>query len=460
MTTWDADWLHRLVYLATLLSTILILAVASASAASLPAPPGSSGYAPASPAGSPGVVQGATATGPLLSYQGRLADPTTGNPKNGTFAMTFRLYDLASGGTALWTETKNVVVTNGLFSTLLGDTTALNLAAFDGRDLWLGVQVGSDLEATPRILVAYAPYALYTSNAARLGGQLPGAFAPAAHSHDATNIVSGILHTDRYHAIDDLSLEGFLANAAGDLALNNGVLQSTLNADLLDGRDSSNFAHAVHQHSAEDITQGSLSTDRFSAYTDLLAEGRIGMGRDAVAPGDHLHDERYVNVTGDSMDGPLTVPSVQYSAPRLQVYTVGSEAFVPWSNVAYQNAGGIGGAYLSGTFSGMMVAPVHLPQGARIERFRVFFYKNSVRDLTVELDIQGLAWGGYATIAQVTSAGVAGNGFRETTVIDQGYAIVDNENNSYLVYAWGNPWDGGNLTVKGAVVYYTITEAP
>lgn len=175
------------------------------------------------------TLEAPAATGPLLSYQGRLADPTTGNPKSGTFAMTFRLYGVATGGTALWTEgPKNITASNGQFSTLLGDTTALNLTIFDGRDLWLGVQVGSDLEAAPRIQVAYAPYALYAGNSAKLGGQLPGAFAAS-----------------------------------------------------------------THQHSAADITSGTLNYAQFSAYGDLQNEAKIGAGATQVAAGDHLHDGRY-----------------------------------------------------------------------------------------------------------------------------------------------------------------------
>jgi hypothetical protein len=268
MTTRYVHRLHRPAYLAVLLSTILIVAVAGASAAAPPAPYGQSPPGQASPFGSPGAVQSASATGPLLSYQGRLADPATGTPKNGTFTMTFRLYDLAGGGTSLWMETKSVGVTNGLFSTLLGDTTALNVDAFNGGDLWLGVQVGSDPEALPRIRVAHAPYAIWANlaanatnaaNADHFGGSLPSAYAAAAHNHDAANIVSGNLSTDRYHAIDDLSLEGFLGNAAGDVAVNNGALQSNLNADLLDGQQAGAFATATHNHLGQQWNLGTNS---------------------------------------------------------------------------------------------------------------------------------------------------------------------------------------------------------
>jgi hypothetical protein len=58
-----------------------------------------------------------------LSYQGVLTD-SLGNPlPDNTYVMVFRLYTVASAGTALWTEVKNIPVKDGIFSTYLGDTT-------------------------------------------------------------------------------------------------------------------------------------------------------------------------------------------------------------------------------------------------------------------------------------------------------------------------------------------------
>jgi hypothetical protein len=107
----------------------------------------------------PGAVVAALT--PLLQYQGRLTSPSTGQPvADGVFAMSFRLYDVANGGTALWTETKNVQVAGGLFSTALGDTAPLTQSLFNGQALWLGVTVGADLEAIPRQTILPVAYAL------------------------------------------------------------------------------------------------------------------------------------------------------------------------------------------------------------------------------------------------------------------------------------------------------------
>ena len=48
------------------------------------------------------------ATPDRLGYQGNLAD-SGGNPITANLSITFRLYDVASGGSALWTETQGAV---------------------------------------------------------------------------------------------------------------------------------------------------------------------------------------------------------------------------------------------------------------------------------------------------------------------------------------------------------------
>lgn len=54
-------------------------------------------------------------------------------------------------------------------------------------------------------------------------------------------------------------------------------------ADKLDGQ------HGSYYQDASNINAGTLSTDRFSAYNDLIAEGKIGTESGKVAPGDHTH---------------------------------------------------------------------------------------------------------------------------------------------------------------------------
>jgi microcystin-dependent protein len=92
-----------------------------------------------------------------MNYQGTLTD-NTGQPIAGTKSIRFNLYSVASGGTALWTETKSVAVTDGRFSVVLGSTTPLDAAIFTGTT-FLGIKVGTDAEMAPRQKLTSVGYA-------------------------------------------------------------------------------------------------------------------------------------------------------------------------------------------------------------------------------------------------------------------------------------------------------------
>jgi len=74
-----------------------------------------------------------------LNYQGYLSNPT-GAPLNAPVGFTFMLYDVASGGTALYTEQhQSVAVNNGTFNVQIGSVTPLILP-FD-VPYWLEITV-------------------------------------------------------------------------------------------------------------------------------------------------------------------------------------------------------------------------------------------------------------------------------------------------------------------------------
>jgi hypothetical protein len=178
----------------------------------------------------PKVLVEMSAISPLLSYQGRLLDPATGAPKpNGTYTFVFRIYNVASDGSALWTETKDLNVSNGLFVTLLGDTTPLPTTIFTGQNLWLGIKVGTDAEATPRQRLAPVAYAMYADNADRLDGQ------DSTYFRNASNINAGTLADAHIPAAITRDNEVMTIVKANDGS------GSGVDADLLDGLDSTAF---------------------------------------------------------------------------------------------------------------------------------------------------------------------------------------------------------------------------
>lgn len=95
-----------------------------------------------------------------INFQGKLLDPATNLPKNGTFSMTFKIYATQTAGTALYTETQpNVVVSNGVFAVQIGSVTALSPSLFAGTSAYLGITVSPDAEMTPLQQLVMVPYA-------------------------------------------------------------------------------------------------------------------------------------------------------------------------------------------------------------------------------------------------------------------------------------------------------------
>lgn len=98
----------------------------------------------------------ATASVPaMISYQGKLMQPSGVPMPDGTCSIQFAIYAAPTGGTALWSETNTAVqVKNGLFAVMLGSVTNLPANIFDSPDRYFGIRVGSDPEMTPRQKIA------------------------------------------------------------------------------------------------------------------------------------------------------------------------------------------------------------------------------------------------------------------------------------------------------------------
>ena len=108
---------------------------------------------------------------PMISYQGKLMQPSGAAVPDGTYGMQFAIYDVPTGGTPLWSETNpSVQVKGGLFSVLLGSVVNLPGNIFDNPDRWFGVKVGSDPEMMPRQKIASVPYAQAAGNGVPVGG--------------------------------------------------------------------------------------------------------------------------------------------------------------------------------------------------------------------------------------------------------------------------------------------------
>jgi hypothetical protein len=151
-------------------------------------------------------AQEAAAVSDYIPIQGRLAD-ADGNPLDGDYTITFRLYDTRSGGTALCEDANPVTVDNGLFSTAMKGTGC----DIDGRQLYLGVQVGSDPEMSPRQYVDNVPYAW--------------SLRPGAIISDTTS--NALVHIENWHT----SGRGLRAYAMSESGTNYGVVGASRSPD-------------------------------------------------------------------------------------------------------------------------------------------------------------------------------------------------------------------------------------
>jgi len=90
-----------------------------------------------------------------LNIQGQLTN-TTGDLQNGTFDFEFKLYTVATGGSAIWEENQTLSVNSGIYDAVLGTVTEISLDFSD--QYYLGIAVGGDSEMTPRINISSTPY--------------------------------------------------------------------------------------------------------------------------------------------------------------------------------------------------------------------------------------------------------------------------------------------------------------
>ncbi|MEA2097437.1 MAG: hypothetical protein U9P73_12205, partial [Candidatus Cloacimonadota bacterium] len=98
-----------------------------------------------------------------IDYQGRLAD-SDGNYLNSVVTVNFLIYDAEVDGTLLWNESQDISTANGIFHVLLGSSVTFPTSLFDGADRWLELIVGDEI-LSPRTAIASVPYAIKAETA-------------------------------------------------------------------------------------------------------------------------------------------------------------------------------------------------------------------------------------------------------------------------------------------------------
>ncbi|HEX7484391.1 MAG TPA: hypothetical protein VF281_04560 [Candidatus Saccharimonadales bacterium] len=157
----------------------------------------------------PRTADAAQTTPYKINYQGRLTNAAGVTKPNGQYNMKFRIFNVLSGGSAVWTEvretTNRVTVTNGQFNVQLGDVTALTPSVFTSQPLYFEVELPTPATAT----CSTASCAVFTEGA--MTPRQP--IAASAYAMNADTL-------DGYDASEFASLAGNMTFTASNLFKN------------------------------------------------------------------------------------------------------------------------------------------------------------------------------------------------------------------------------------------------
>jgi len=392
-----------------------------------------------------------------LSYQAFLSD-SSGVPKaDGPYTLTFGLYDVETGSSPLWTETKDLDVEQGLFYTHLGDKTAFPASLRFDQPYWLGIQVGGEAELSPRIpltSVGYSFHALRADSAAYVlsatGETIDGHSLDAADG-DPTDVV--YVDTAGYVGIgttnpEDVftiakTIDGMSGPETETLTLIPGSTERGNPASIV-----TSFEHVRFITPAKISVNGSGATDVSitTKNTNVLDKLVVGSSGSISGPVGSAYFQGNVNISGT-----VTLPATT------RYYSIPAVSFIPASSSATYNLYMYGNAVYSSSGSAYFYAPVHLPQGATITQFQPVLCDNSAEaDITFRL-VGVNNSGGYSVITTTSSSG-ASTAYRS---ISPGAlsVTVDNQNYAYLVYAsWSTPAAPSNIRISKVNITYTVSQ--
>jgi hypothetical protein len=163
------------------------------------------------------------ATNETINFQARLLTAAGSVVSDGTYNVEFKLYNVSSSGTALWTETRTstnrVRVVNGYLTVNLASVTAFPTTIDWDQELWLSMNIGGitgspawDGEMTPRLKLTSVPFAKRAG--ALAGGSGANTTRLTTGTPSGNNILELPAETGTL-CVRNSSLCGFITTASG-----------------------------------------------------------------------------------------------------------------------------------------------------------------------------------------------------------------------------------------------------
>ncbi|MBK9188212.1 MAG: hypothetical protein IPM33_04575 [Phycisphaerales bacterium] len=402
-------------------------------------------------------------------YQGELS--AGGTPAVTPHDLRFTLWTAPAAGSQIGPVLciDNLTPTEGRF------TSSLDFGAvFTGQRFYLQIDARADTghscanatgftTLTPRqelTLTPNAAFALSAGSATQLNGQ------PASFFTDATNLAAGTLPDARLSAnVANLnasqtfsgvktfsaipSFRGGSSGSTPPFIVDSTFKVSNLNADLLDGLDSSAFAAAAHAHPMIDligilpISQGGTGASSASAALTSLGAANL------------VANNQFVG-SNNTFGGTVTAATFALSTPATRYRSLYHPAFQPTSSSVVLS-GTSNFLAVSGTGTVVFQADLDIPHGAVITEVRFQVYdEDPARDITCSM-LNYL--GGFAPSvianASVSSSG-ANNVSVQELVCTPTYTYLASSRSLFLRVSW-DAAAGNSIRVYGARVTYTVT---
>jgi hypothetical protein len=407
------------------------------------------------------LAWGAWAAIPLMiNHQGVVKVGGTNYAGTGLFRFAFVE---GSGGTNLWTNDGSNLgvavmpvnpvpldVDQGLYSVPLGDVSIPGMVAvpstvFNSEKVLLRIwfddgahgleQLAPDQAVTS---MAYAYKALYAEQAF------------TADQAENTNLIDGRDSTAFAEAAHDhplYSLSGTLNDAQipDDITVNHAATAN--DADTVDGSHAEAFMSA--------LTDLWVNTTGDAMTGNLVVNGNVGLGVDP--PLARLDVSGDAKVSGNlDIQGTVAATAYSFPAEQIQYFSVPSPAFVRGTSnmYCYIDNGSVSGSMAAAAVQ--VLAPINLPNGSRLVGYKVNCRDlDAMNNLTVRL-IRQLDSGSASVVnSTMSTSGVPGHTTLVSPVLD---LTIDNEQFAYLVQAdWVTPATISDIKLFNVHVQYAVS---